>query len=100
MRWIGPGKPNTWDLKKDIPQHWQHWAAQVTFRFCRAWIVRDENRRVYMENGEWAETFDFYLKTPGHVLGLRDLQTAANYEWAEEWRAAMHDRIKERLKLF
>lgn len=85
-----------WTFKKDVPKHLQRMAVQVRFRWARAWIVRDENGRVMFECG-MADCFDFYLKTPGHVIGLRDLETAQSYPWADEWRQAMHARIREHL---
>lgn len=101
MKWINNQStlPQRWALKQDIPKPWHRWAVKVRFRWETVWIVRDESGRVYMPDGKWAQTFDFHLNTPGHVIGHRDLATADNYDWAQEWRAAMHDRIKERLAL-
>ena len=103
IKWIGAGNPKTWSFKKDIPDHLRSMALRVDFRFCRAWIVRDRDGRVYFgesSNGvTWAAAFDFYLTTPGHVIGLRDRETAVGYPWAMEWRSAMHERIMERLEM-
>lgn len=101
LQWIGNSStyPERWSFKKDIPKCWQHWAKRVDFRWETAWIVRDHQGLVYFPNGNWAECLDFYLVTPGHVIGLRDLTTADGCDWAQEWRAAMHDRITERLTL-
>lgn len=94
MKWIryNQAYPQRWSFKQDIPAPWQRWAKKVTFPFETVWIVRDENRLVYMPDGQWAETFDFFLRTPGHVIGLADLSTADAHDWAIEWRAAMTDR--------
>lgn len=95
MKWVRYNQtlPQRWALKKDIPAPWHRWAKRVAFLFEIAWIVRDDNGRVYMPDGEWAPTLDFFLRTPGHVIGLRDLTTADAHDWAHEWRAAMTDRI-------
>jgi hypothetical protein len=100
VKWISSGdKPQRWATKSSIPAHLQRMAVKVAFRWETVWIVRDENRRVLYPSGGWADTFDFYLATPGHVIGLRDLSTANDYEWAQEWRSAMHERIMERAGL-
>jgi hypothetical protein len=98
LKWIGAGLPKRFAFKKDMPAHLQRQAVLVQFRFETAYIVRDENGLVLFDNG-MGHCLDFYLRTPGHVIGLRDLETASQYEWAHEWRAAMHDRITERLAL-
>ena len=84
MKWIGAGRPNRWGLKRDIPKCWQHWAVRVDFPFERVWLVWDNEGRVYMEDGQWARTVEFYLRTPGHVIGLRDMAGADNRDWAIE----------------
>lgn len=101
MKWIRYNQqlPTRYALKQDIPKPWYRWARKVQFLFEIAWIVRDGEGRVYMPDGEWAPTFDFHLRTPGHVIGLRDMATADGRDWAHEWRAAMADRIQERLAL-
>lgn len=101
MKWIRFNQvyPHRYILKKDIPKPWRHFGIRVQFLFETAWIIRDENDCVYMSDGQWAETFDFYLKTPGHVIGLRDLATADAHDWRQEWREAMNTRISERLAL-
>ncbi len=101
MKWISfqQVKPQKWAFKKDIPEPWQFWAVQVEFLFEKAWIVRDHNKLVLMPDGEWTRTHDFFLRTPGHVIGLCDLQTADAHDWANEWKSSMIDRINERLKL-
>jgi hypothetical protein len=98
LKWVGPGYPKRWAFKKDMPDHFKRLALLVQFRFETCWIARDENERVYWdEPTQWAHTFDFYLNTPGHVIGLRDLTTANSYEWSNEWRRAMNQRIVEQL---
>jgi hypothetical protein len=52
-----------------------------------------------MPNDEWMATFDFYLTTPGHVIGPRDLQAAAHHSWAMEWQQACGDRQLELVRL-
>lgn len=101
MRWIRYAQmlPQRYALKRDIPKAWHLWAVRIQFNFEIAWIVRDDQKRVLMPDGEWVETFDFHLRTPGHVIGLRDLQTADAHDWAPEWRAAMTDRINDQLSL-
>ena len=101
MKWISNGIQSSvarWAFKRDIPQHLRHFAKRCEFRFEIGWIVRDENLGVLMISGGMAPTFDFYLKTPGHVIGLQDLSTADNYDWAMEWRNAMADRRLEQMQ--
>ncbi len=99
MKWINYGQqlPQRWAFKRDIQDCWKHCAVKVQFLFECAWIVRDGNGRVYMPDGNWAATLDFYLRTPGHVAGLRDMNTANAHDWAHEWKAAMQQRIAESL---
>ena len=101
MKWIGSNTcyPKRYAFKKDIPRDLKCLAVRVDFPFETAWLVRDHNDRVLMPGGGWADTMDFYLTTPGHVIGLRDLTTADAYKWREEWRLAMADRIQERMAL-
>lgn len=101
MKWIRYSQqlPMRYALKQDIPKPWHGLARKVEFLFEIAWVVRDENGLVYMDDGNWVPTLDFHLKTPGHVIGLRDLTSADAYDWAPEWRAAMNDRIHERLSI-
>lgn len=100
IRWVHNASqlPKRWARKGEIPVHLRRMAKRVCFRWEIAWIVRDENGRVMFENG-MADCFNFYLTTPGHVIGLRDLEAAASYPWADEWRAAMRARIEERLTM-
>lgn len=100
MKWIRYNQdlPMRWAFKKDVPKCWQHWARQVQFTWEKAWIVLDHESCVYMLTGEWAKTCTFFLKTPGHVIGLRDLTTADANDWANEWREALHDRIVDSIK--
>lgn len=86
-----------WAFKKDIPIEYRHLGKKVQFLFCVAWIVRDCNGLVLMPDGQWAKAIDFYLTTPGHVIGLRDLSSADACRWSNEWRQAMSDRILEGL---
>jgi hypothetical protein len=101
MKWITCGHtlPQRWAFKNHVPEPWQRWAIRVRFTFETAWIVRDDQGAVFMPDGNWAPAFDFYLRTPGHVIGLRDRTTADGHDWSQEWRAAMDDRIRERMKL-
>lgn len=89
MKWISYGQtlPARFARKSDVPiQNQYQTAVQVEFNFEIAWILRDVNRLVLMPGGSFAETFDFYLHTPGHVIGLADLSTANAWCWSEEWR--------------
>ncbi len=86
-----PETPQAWTFKNDVPKEHRHNAVKIEFSFCCAWIVRDENKRVLMKNGTWAGTVDFYLKTPGHVIGFCDMITADGKPWAAEWRQAYSD---------
>lgn len=99
MKWISycQAYPQRWGFKKDIPAHIRHLAKRVQFRFETVWIVRDIDNRALYPDGNWALTLDFYLKTPGHVIGLRDFTTADGNDWAHEWREAMNTRISEAL---
>lgn len=101
IRWISYGQtlPQRWARKGQVPKHLQRQAVRACFNFEIAWIVRDENGRVLMPDGAMAQAMDFRLTTPGHVIGLRDLSTADGRPWAAEWRAAMNDRITERMAL-
>lgn len=95
MKWISYGQtlPKRFAMKRDCVLRGPHEkAVRVEFNFEIAWIVRDSERRVLMPNGGWAETFDFHLRTPGHVIGLADMTTANAHEWSQEWREAMADR--------
>lgn len=103
MKWVlhNQGVPARWAHKKDIPDNLLksagNRAVQCAFRFETVWIVRDLNGCVMTRDGRWAETLDCRLATPGHVIGLRDLAAADDSGWSDEWRAAMHDHIKDRL---
>ena len=94
LKWVKYNQelPSAWGFKKDIPEEWQCWATKVQFLFQEAWIVRDVNGLVYMKDGTWVPTVDFYLNTPGHVIGLRDIATANAHDWKNEWQAALSDR--------
>jgi hypothetical protein len=94
MKWTSYYRiyPARWNFKKDIPKHLRHLGKRVEFRFCIAWIVRDENKRVLMGDGTWMDTMDFHLTTPGHVIGMTDMASADAEKWAVEWRNAMADR--------
>lgn len=95
MKWINYGQvlPKRFARKSEVPIANQYQSAiRVSFNFETAWIVRDVNRLVLMPDGQWAETFDFHLRTPGHVIGLADMATADAHGWSVEWRNAMADR--------
>jgi hypothetical protein len=95
MKWIKNGQilPKRFARKSDAPLANQYQSAvRVQFNFEVAWIVRDANRLVLMPDGQWAETLDFHLLTPGHVIGLADMATADAHGWAMEWRGAMADK--------
>lgn len=101
MTWISYSQafPARYARKADIPKPWQHWAKRVKFNFEIAWIVLDENSLVYMPDDNWTPCSEFYLKTPGHVIGLRDLITADGRDWSIEWRTAFTDAILDSLNL-
>lgn len=86
--------PPTWAFKKDIPAAYRHLAVKVQFPFAVAWIIKRQNE-VLMTNDTWATIAEFWLRTPGHVIGYRDLTSADGYPWAAEWRAALSERIAE-----
>ena len=98
MRWISSSLPLRWPRKGSVPLEWRHRAVRVVFQFEVAWMVRDENGLVLFPNG-LAPCVEFALVTPGHVIGLRDIESASAYPWSDEWREAMHDRIHERLAI-
>lgn len=99
MKWIGQGYPVRFGRKKDIPNLGAGYSSiRVEFRFEKAWIMRDLNGCVLFPNG-WSQCVDFYLNTPGHVIGLRDRMTAYGYPWSQEWIAAMDAKISDELAL-
>lgn len=102
LRWTGNGYPlpKRWAYKKDLPAHLQPGAKRIHFRFEIAWATFDHNGCVLMPNELWMPTVDFYLHTPGHVIGPKDLQAAANEKWAMEWQNAFADRSLESINAF
>lgn len=100
MKWVRYNQdyPQRYAFKRDVPKAWQHWAVKVRFLWETVWIVRDESGKVYMPDGGWVTTLDFFLKTPGHVIGFRDMTTADAHDWAVEWRTAMADKIQDQIE--
>lgn len=88
--------PQNWPYKKDMPQHLRHEAKRVSFGlFGVGWIAVDLNGAALLKDGRRLPLFEFWLRTPGHVIGPRDMQVAAHKEWAMEWQTACADRMKE-----
>lgn len=63
----------------------------MQFRFQRCWVVVDQNGAALMDDGQRMPLKEFWLKTPGHVIGALDLQVANAETWADEWRTAYSD---------
>lgn len=101
-KWTGAGypTPQTWLLKKTMPDHLKHEATRVDFGlFGLAYIATDHNNAALMKDGQRMPLTEFYLKTPGHVIGPRDNQSAANKSWAFEWQTASSERMIEQATL-
>lgn len=99
-KWVSGPHPQKWAYKKDMPEHIRHEAYRVDFGiFGVGYIARDMSNFVLMPNGHRAETFDFYLRTPGHVIGYCDSQAASHLPWALEWQTACSERRLEQFKL-
>lgn len=102
MKWIAINYPcpQTWLFKKDMPDHLRHEAKRVDFGvYGLAYCAFDHTGAILMKDGQRMPTYDFYLRTPGHVVGPRDLQAACTKPWAMEWQSACADRMMERLNL-
>lgn len=83
--WIGPLPDGLkrWTYKKEMP---------ILQAYQIAWRI---NFGLY-GLGE-CPVFSARLATPGHVIGMRDMQLAGNRPWAEEWRTAFYERSMERV---
>ncbi len=98
--WIGHPHPVKWAYKKDIPTQFRHEAYRIDFGlFGVGYVARDVSGYVLMKSGQRMPTVDFYLRTPGHVIGFRDAQTAAHMPWAFEWQTAFSDRAMDQVNL-
>lgn len=90
IRWVG-AKPiglTIYAWKKNAPRLSPGLTlVRVQFPFEVGYIVRDLNGLVECQD-RWCPTFEAWLKTPGHVIGMRDMQAAAGLNWEEEWRSA------------
>lgn len=85
--WIGPkGNLKTWSTKTAIPEHLQDRAFKVNFGLSYGWVSKSTRGLVGTE-GE-VPICDFWLVTPGHVIGIRDRETASSRVWSREWRSA------------
>lgn len=89
--------PQKWAFKKDMPSHLRHEAKRVRFRFETVYIAVDENGAALLPTGLRLSTWEFRLKTPGHVIGARDMQAASQYSWSFEWQTAFGERRLENI---
>lgn len=101
--WIGvrPDGLKYWTFKKNMPvlQSYQK-AVRIDFGLhglCWCIMSAVENT-IICALGE-CPVFSAWLATPGHVIGMKDMQTAGNRPWAEEWRRAFYERSMERAGL-
>ena len=100
IRWVGsvPVGLEVYRFKKDAPKHAELVAISFGLRGC-AYVRRDPQSKDLISSCGPVPVYDFYLFTPGHVMGLRDLETAQHTRWSEEWREAMKAKIDERMAI-
>jgi len=103
MKWIGP-TPVTieggwgYSFKKSAPADLRPFLRRIDFGlhgllWC---VIRD---RCLVAGGREIPLHDAFLTTPGHVVGIRDIEAAQHFPWSHEWRESMHARIQERLAI-
>ena len=100
IRWVGqtPEGLKAYSFKKDAPKGAN--LTRLNFGlFGYAWVERDQATGDLISTRGNIPVYDFYLFTPGHVIGRRDLLAAQHTAWSEEWREAMVGKIDERLAL-
>lgn len=102
-KWTAHGyeTPQNWAFKKDMPAHLRTEAIRLDFGLHGlAWVVRNERGEVLMRSGGRLPTFEFYLSTPGRVIGPQDASAAEYKEWAREWRRACVDARTDQFKAY
>jgi hypothetical protein len=101
-KWTGPlPQPAiaTWAYKKDMPQvRINETVLRIQFRFSIAYCILCGSN-IKLTNGDWMPIFQAILITPGRVIGMRDLTTADQKPWAEEWRGALGEKIQAQIDL-
>jgi len=100
IRWVGaiPSGLKRFRFKKDAPKGTNLVALSFGLHGC-CYVERDQFTGDLISTEGTVPVWDFYLFTPGHVMGLRDLETAKHTAWSQEWQESMHNKIQERLAL-
>lgn len=99
-QWVSGPHPQKWTFKKDMPSHLRHEARRIDFGlFGISFIALDVNGHALMRDGQRAPLLEFYLCTPGHVIGHRDMQAASHKDWAFEWQTACADKMMDQVNL-